>query len=42
MIFIIGEMFGVDYIIGFEIMVLSKVNFRMKLSKVRKDFSYFM
>ncbi len=42
MIFIIGEMFGADHTIGSEIMALSKANFRMKLSKARKDLSHFM
>jgi len=42
MIFIIGEMFGADHTIGSEIMEISKANFRMKLSKARKDLINFM
>ncbi|MFK7920337.1 MAG: RNA polymerase sigma factor [Bacteroidia bacterium] len=42
MIFIIGEMFRADHTIGSEIMEISKANFRMKLSKARKDLVNFM
>ncbi|MEL7532142.1 MAG: RNA polymerase sigma factor [Bacteroidota bacterium] len=42
MIFIIGEMFGADHNIGSEIMEISKANYRMKLSKARKDLINFM
>lgn len=42
MIFIIGEMFRADHTIGSEIMEMSKANFRMKLSKARKDLTQFM
>lgn len=42
MIFIIGEMFRADHTIGSEIMGMSKANFRMKLSKARKDLINFM
>lgn len=42
MIFIIGEMFRADHTVGSEIMEMSKANFRMKLSKARKDLIHFM
>jgi RNA polymerase sigma factor (sigma-70 family) len=42
LIFIIGEMFDADHNIGSEIMGISKVNFRAKLSKSRKDIYNFM
>jgi RNA polymerase sigma factor (sigma-70 family) len=42
MIFIIGELFRADHVIGAEIMEISKANFRMKLSKARKDLINFM
>ena len=42
MIFIIGELFGAGHTIGSEIMEMSKANFRMKLSKARKDLINFM
>ena len=42
MIFIIGELFRADHVIGSEIMEISKANFRMKLSKARKDLINFM
>ncbi len=42
LIFIIGEMFGADHNIGSEIMEISKANYRMKLSKARKDLINFM
>lgn len=42
LIFIIGELFGADHTIGSEIMEISKPNFRMKLSKARKDLINFM
>lgn len=42
LIFIIGEIFRGDHTVGSEIMDISKANFRMKLSKSRKDLSHFM
>lgn len=42
MIYIIGEVFGADHNVGSEIMQLSKSNYRMKLSKARKDLHHFM
>lgn len=42
MIYIIGEIFGADHNIGSEIMEISKDNYRMKLSKARKDLYNFM
>ncbi|WP_338793633.1 RNA polymerase sigma factor [Bernardetia sp. MNP-M8] len=42
MIYIIGEIFGADHTIGSEIMEISKDNYRMKLSKARKDLYNFM
>ncbi|MDW3192334.1 MAG: sigma-70 family RNA polymerase sigma factor [Cytophagales bacterium] len=42
MIYIIGEMFRANHTIGSEIMEMSKANFRMKLSKARKDLINFM
>lgn len=42
MIYIIGEIFGADHNVGSEIMEISKDNYRMKLSKARKDLYNFM
>lgn len=42
MIYIIGEIFGAGHTIGSEIMEISKDNYRMKLSKARKDLYNFM
>ncbi len=42
MIYIIGELFRADHTIGSEIMEMSKANYRMKLSKARKDLIQFM
>ncbi|MEM8894075.1 MAG: sigma-70 family RNA polymerase sigma factor [Bacteroidota bacterium] len=42
MTYIIGEMFRADHTVGSEIMEMSKANFRMKLSKARKDLISFM
>lgn len=42
LIYIIGEIFGADHNIGSEIMEISKANYRMKLSKARKDLYNFM
>lgn len=42
MIYIIGDIFRADHNIGSEIMEISKDNYRMKLSKARKDLYNFM
>ncbi|WP_439482711.1 RNA polymerase sigma factor [Cyclobacterium plantarum] len=42
MVYIIGDIFGADHTIGSEIMEISKDNYRMKLSKARKDLYNFM
>ncbi|MEM7034618.1 MAG: sigma-70 family RNA polymerase sigma factor [Chloroflexota bacterium] len=42
MIYIIGEILRADHNIGSEIMGISKANYRMKLSKARKDLHNFM
>ncbi|MEM9299922.1 MAG: sigma-70 family RNA polymerase sigma factor [Bacteroidota bacterium] len=41
-LYIVGEIFGADHNIGSEIMGISKANYRMKLSKARKDLQHFM
>lgn len=42
LIYIIGDIFGADHHVGSEIMEISKDNYRMKLSKARKDLYNFM
>lgn len=42
LIYIIGDIFGADHNVGSEIMEISKDNYRMKLSKARKDLYNFM
>lgn len=42
LIYIIGEMFRANHTVGSEIMEMSKANFRMKLSKARRDLINFM
>lgn len=42
LIYIIGEIFAADHTIGSEMMNISKANYRMKLSKARKDLYHFM
>ncbi len=42
MIYIIGDILGADHNVGSEIMEISKDNYRMKLSKARKDLYNFM
>lgn len=42
MIYIIGDIFGADHTVGSEIMEITKANYRMKLSKARKDLHNFM
>jgi RNA polymerase sigma factor (sigma-70 family) len=42
MIYLIGEVFGADHSVGSELMEMSKPNYRMKLSKARRDLHQFM
>lgn len=42
LIYLIGDVFGFDHNIGSEIFGLSKVNYRKKLSRTRKEFHAFM
>lgn len=42
LVYIIGEIFAADHTIGSEMMNISKANYRMKLSKARKDLYNFM
>lgn len=42
MIYIIGEIFRADHTVGSEIMEITKDNYRMKLSKARKELYNFM
>jgi RNA polymerase sigma factor (sigma-70 family) len=42
LIYIIGDIFGADHTVGSEIMEISQANYRMKLSKARKDLYNFM
>ena len=42
LIYVMGEIFRADHNIGSEIMGISKANYRMKLSKARKDLYTFM
>ncbi|CAD5277229.1 MULTISPECIES: RNA polymerase sigma factor [unclassified Imperialibacter] len=42
MIYLIGEVFDADHNVGSELMEMSKPNYRMKLSKARKDLHQFM
>jgi hypothetical protein len=42
LIYIIGDVFGADHTVGSELMEMSKANYRMKLSKARKDLYHFM
>ncbi|SFT85771.1 RNA polymerase sigma factor, sigma-70 family [Algoriphagus locisalis] len=42
LIYIIGDIFRADHHVGSEIMEISKDNYRMKLSKARKDLYNFM
>jgi RNA polymerase sigma factor (sigma-70 family) len=42
LVYILGEIFGVDHTIGSQMLDLSKDNFRQKLSRARKDLYHFM
>lgn len=42
LVFILGEMFSADHTIGSEILNISKVNFRKRLSRARADIHNFM
>jgi len=41
-VYILGELFNADHTIGAEIMGITKVNFRVRLSRARKDLLQFM
>ena len=42
LVYILGELFGADHKIGAEILDITKVNFRVRLSRARKDLWSFM
>jgi RNA polymerase sigma factor (sigma-70 family) len=42
LIYVLGEIFKVDHTIGSEMLIITKVNFRKKLSRARKDLTNFM
>lgn len=42
LVYILGELFGADHSIGAEILEISKGNFRIRLSRARKDLWQFM
>ncbi len=42
MVYILGELFNADHTIGSEILGISKQNFRVRLSRARKDLFQFM
>ncbi len=42
LVYILGELFNADHTIGAEILGLTKANFRVRLSRARKDLSQFM
>ncbi|MEM6831379.1 MAG: RNA polymerase sigma factor [Bacteroidota bacterium] len=42
MAYILGELFGADHTVGSEILGISKQNFRVRLSRARKDLQSFM
>jgi RNA polymerase sigma factor (sigma-70 family) len=42
MVYILGEIFGIDHKIGSEMLEISKDNFRQKLTRARKDLYNFM
>lgn len=42
LVYILGEIFGIDHTIGSEILDISKDNFRQRLSRARKDLYQFM
>jgi hypothetical protein len=41
-VYILGEIFGIDHKIGSEMLEISKDNFRQKLTRARKDLYNFM
>ncbi|MEO1254433.1 MAG: RNA polymerase sigma factor [Bacteroidota bacterium] len=42
MVYILGELFNADHSVGSEILGISKQNFRVRLSRARKDLFHFM
>lgn len=42
LVYILGEIFGIDHTIGSEMLYISKDNFRQRLSRARKDLYQFM
>ncbi|MEM7297159.1 MAG: RNA polymerase sigma factor, partial [Bacteroidota bacterium] len=42
MVYILGELFNADHTVGSEILGISKQNFRVRLSRARKDLFQFM
>ncbi len=42
LVYILGEMFNADHTIGADILDISKANFRVRLSRARKDIQHFM
>ncbi|MEM9022781.1 MAG: RNA polymerase sigma factor, partial [Bacteroidota bacterium] len=42
LVYLVGEVFGANHTIGSELLEISKANFRMKLSRARKDLYQFM
>lgn len=42
LVYILGEMFNADHSIGAEILDITKANFRVRLSRARKDIQQFM
>jgi RNA polymerase sigma factor (sigma-70 family) len=42
LVYILGEIFGIDHTIGSEMLDISKDNFRQRLSRARKDLYQFM
>lgn len=42
LVYVLGEIFGVDHTLGAQMLGLSKDNFRQKLSRARKDLYHFM
>lgn len=42
LVYVLGEIFGIDHTIGAEMLAISKDNFRQKLSRARRDLHNFM
>ncbi len=42
LVYVLGEIFGVDHTLGAQMLSMSKDNFRQKLSRARKDLYHFM